>query len=259
MPQRWGRFVAIALAGMLAGTLGACAGSSVPGEEDDAGPGDAGQPDRSPQQDAPPFFQDTAPLPDGFVADDAGGLDGSATDAVAQHDAGQSDGGGTCYPEPDESAGGDTCPDAIDKGSLTDLQSSHLAITANLWPAGDVDWYKVTFIDSPDDNDACDKFNARIAFSPTGNPGGNYAFDVFLADCATPPVCATAGDSNTGITSFEWDDSGECPCMADPNATKEGGHVCVSHSMTLTIRVYRVAGSAVCENYELWLDNGDPV
>lgn len=255
LPPLRDRFVAVALVGLLGGALGACAASATVGEGEDGGLPDGGKPDRSAQQDAPPFFQDSAPRPDGYTEDGPPVDDGGAQhDATVQHDA-----GGTCYPEPDESLGGDTCADAIDKGSLPDNQSSHVSITANLWPAGDVDWYKVAFVDGPDDNSQCDKFNVRIAFTPTGNPGGNYAFDVFLADCLTPPVCGTEGDKNTGITEFKWDDSGECPCMADPAKTTATTHVCIDHSMTLTIRVYRVTGATACENYELSLDNGDPI
>jgi hypothetical protein len=172
-----------------------------------------------------------------------------------QQDAGGGD-GGTCYPEPDEASGGDTCTDAIDKGNLTDLASSHLVISGNLWPAGDVDWYKITFVDSPDDGQVCDKFNARIAFTATGNPGGRYAFDVLLGDCATPPRCDGVGDSNLATTELKWDDSGECPCNADPVNTIPNVKVCVDHSMVLKIRVFRVSGTPICENYELALDNG---
>ena len=39
---------------------------------------------------------------------------------------------------------------------------------AYLWPAGDVDWYKVIFLDTSDDVSLCDKFDARVNFTATG-------------------------------------------------------------------------------------------
>jgi hypothetical protein len=252
-----------------------CASSATVDNGDDAGvQADGGKTDRV-QQDAPPFDQDATPLPDGSeqddaaVQDDAGNGDGpqdaqhdaqqdaqqdAQHDTAVQQDATIPDGG--CTPEADEALGGDTCVAAIDKGSLSDLASSSLTITGNLWPAGDVDWYKVTFVDSPDDASACDKFNARIAFAANGNPGNRYAFDVLLGNCADSPVCGTAGDSNLATTEFKWDDSGECPCNADPVNTLPGIQVCVDHSMVLRIRVFRVSGSPICESYVLELRNG---
>jgi hypothetical protein len=239
---------------LLLGAALGCATSAAVGDDDDSSVADGGKPDRAQQEDAPPFNEDTGPLPDGFQ-DDGGPRDGPAPDGFVQQDAGGGD-GGTCTPEADEAVGGDTCVDAIDKGTLSDLTSSHVVVSGNLWPAGDVDWYKITFVDSPDDAQACDKFNARIAFTANGNPGGRYAFDVLLGDCVTAPVCGTAGDSNLATTEFKWDDSGECPCNADPVNTIPNVKVCVDHSMVLKIRVFRVSGSPICETYELALDNG---
>jgi hypothetical protein len=236
------------LAGLLLPVTFGCATSAAVGGDDDGSGSDGGKRDGGTQRDAADDAwsgnQDTAPY------------DGPASfDGPAPQDGGSGD-GGTCTPEADESKGGNTCSDAIDKGSLSDLASSHLAISGNLWPANDVDWYKITFVDSPDDGQTCDKFNARIAFTATGNPGNRYAFDVMLGDCTTAPVCGTTGDSNLATTEFKWDDSGECPCSADPVNTLPNVKVCVDHSMVLKIRVFRVSGSPICENYELALDNG---
>ena len=252
------------LLGLLVAVALGCATSATVGNDGDSGvTADGGNSDRAAQKDAPPFDQDTAPVQDdAAIQDDAsepddGPQDGphdGQHDAAVQQDATIPDGG--CTPEPDEALGGDTCVAAIDKGSLSDLSSSHLVISGNLWPAGDVDWYKITFVDSPDDNGADDKFNARIAFTATGNPGNRYAFDVLLGNCADAPVCGTAGDSNLATTEFHWDDSGEHHCNADPVNTLPGYQVCVDHSMVLRIRVFRVSGTPICENYELALDNG---
>jgi hypothetical protein len=175
----------------------------------------------------------------------------------AQRDAQIPDGG--CLPEADESTGGDTCLDAVDKGSISDSTSTSFLISGNLWPAGDVDWYKITFVDSPDDNGAADAFNAKIAFTATGNPGNAYAFDVLLDNCTTAPTCGTSGDSNLATTEFKWDARNENPCRADPVNTRPGYQVCVDNSMILRIRVFRVSGSPVCENYELKVENGGAI
>jgi hypothetical protein len=217
------------------------------GGDDAAGQEDAGAPDA--RADAPG---------DAALAQDGGQLDGGQPDAPPpQTDGGcvPGDGGGTCFPEPDESAGGNSCAAAIDKGTLSDVASAHLSIVGNIWPDCDVDWYKVHFEDSPDDAGGCDKFNVRIGFAQ--NPGTRYRFDVVLDDCAAVPTCTTG--VTTGLTSFTWDDSGECPCVAvttDPPNTTDGVHICTDHSVTLRVRVYRASGAAVCENYELTLDNG---
>lgn len=245
------------MAAALLAVAGGCASSDPAGGDGDAAALDGGQADLGVQQDAPPFFQDTAPRPDGYQED--GGQDDAAVvgDGGAQLDGGTTSlDAGTCYPETDEALGGDTCADAVDKGTVSDLTSNHVLLTGNLWPGGDVDWYTITFVDSPDDAQACDKFKAKLSFTANGNPGGVFAFDVLLGDCQTSPVCGTAGDKNTGITVFEWDDSGECPCNADPVNTIPDVQVCVDHSMVLKVRVFRVSGSPACVNYELALDNG---
>jgi hypothetical protein len=244
------------LAGLLLAGGGGCATSAAVGGDDAATIPDGGKVDRAvEQQDAPPFFQDTAPLPDGYQ-DDAAPSDAVAGDGTVKQDAATTLDGGTCYPEADEAVGGDDCLNAVDKGSVSDVASARVLVSGNLWPGGDVDWYKVTFVDSPDDGQAQDKFNARITFTADGNPGGVFAFDVLLGDCTTAPACGTAGDKNTGITVFEWSDSGENPCNADPVNTLPGVNVCVDHTMVLKLRVFRVSGSPSCAGYELSLDNG---
>src|SRR5512138_3494708 len=123
MDRKRARLVPGLLAGLLAAGLLGCA-ASAPSDDGDAAPAvDGGKTDRGPQRDAPPFIQDTAPLPDGPEGD-AASDDAGAADGAAQQDAAGD--GGTCTPEADEALGGDTCADAIDKGSLADNTSSHL-------------------------------------------------------------------------------------------------------------------------------------
>jgi hypothetical protein len=209
-----------------------CAGATVGGGGSEAGTGDGGPAQADAQRDG---------QKDGPPQDDAGG----------------GDDGGSCTVDDDEGFGNNDCAAAIDKGSLTDASSSHLSIIANLWPAGDVDWYKVTFVDTADTAGVCDPFAIRIAFAQ--NPGNNYLFDVSADDCTSAPTCST-GEVATGLTTFDYNDKGACPCVAggaDPPATDATTHLCIDHTMTLRIRVYRVVGApVVCESYELSIDNG---
>ena len=227
--------------------LGTACPSGV-GEASDAGP-DVAQQDRPQQQDAPPFFEDAS-----------GGEGGSGGDGPSVGD------GGPCYPEPDESSGGDTCADALDRGSLSFSASTHVTISGNLWPDGDEDWYKVAFVDSPTPAD-CGKFKARIAF--TQNPGDHFRFAPMLDSCTAVASCATvtAGDAGiietdggapaSGLTDFTLDGAPGCPCLPPGSTTTDHVHLCNDYSVTLRIRVFRAAGApVVCENYELSIDNG---
>lgn len=223
-------FKALGLGLLLVGA--ACASATVGGGDNEAGTGDGGPGQADAQRDG---------QKDGPPQDDAGG----------------GDDGGACTPDDDEGFGNDDCAAAVDKGSLTDASSSHLGIVANLWPAGDVDWYKVSFEDTPDTAGVCDPFSIRISFAQ--NPGDAYLFDVVADDCTAAPTCAT-GELATGLTTFDYNDKSACPCVAggaDPPATDANTHICVDHSMVLRIRVYRVVGAPVaCESYELSIDNG---
>jgi hypothetical protein len=222
---------------------------------------DAPQQDRPPQEDAPPFYQDAGP------GDDAAAGDGGATgDGGEPTDSGPGpDGGGPCYPEPDESTGGDTCAEALDRGALQLTTSTHVTVSGNLWPAADVDWYKVQFVDSPAPAD-CGKFKARIAF--TQNPSDHFRFDVLLDNCTVQATCLSysaadggvapdGGVAATGLTSFSLDGVGACPCVAAGTPTTDNVFICQDYSVTVRIRVFRKEGAPVlCENYELSLDNG---
>jgi hypothetical protein len=211
-----------------------------------------GQSDRPVQQDAPSFFDD-AGGDGGGGGNDGGGNDG---------------GGGSCYPEPDESVGGDTCAEALDRGSLSFSASNHVTVSGNLWPEGDVDWYKVAFVDAPTPAN-CGMFKAKISFSQ--NPNDHFRFDVMLDNCTSQATCltvtmpdgGTAADGGVptgGLTSYTLDGLPACPCVAPggpPSPTADNVFLCNDYSVTLRIRVFRTTGApAVCENYELSIDNG---
>ena len=220
-------------------------------EASDAGP-DVGQQDRAVQQDAPPFTGDSAPTEGG-----AGG-DGPVTPD-----------GGPCYPEPDESQGGDTCADALDRGSLSFSATTHLAISGNLWPDGDEDWYKVAFVDAPTAAN-CGKFKAHITF--TQNPGDHFRFEPKLDSCNADATCqsASVGDAGVppndagvvpmptgGLTDFTLNGVPGCPCVPSGTTTTDNVHVCNDYSVSLRIRIFRATGApVVCENYELSIDAG---
>jgi hypothetical protein len=224
---------ALGLAALLA--CASCAGATVEGGGDEGGVDDGGPGQTDAQRDAQRDGQKDGPLQD---------------DAATQDDA------GSCTPDDDEGFGNNDCAAAVSKGELTDATSSHLSIVANLWPAGDVDWYKVSFKDTADTAGVCDPFNVRISFAQ--NPNDSYLFDVLADDCTTAATCAT-GERNTALTTFDFNDKFACPCVpaATPSATDANTHICVDHSMVLRIRVYRVIGAPVaCESYELSIDNG---
>ena len=191
---------------------------------------------------------------DGATAGDARAQSDGKKDGLAG-DGGQLD-GGECMPDNEEGFGNNTCADAVTEGNLSDAASSHLSVLANLWPDGDEDWYRVAFVDTADTPGICDKLNIRIAFAQ--NPGDRYNFDVMLDNCTDPPSCAD-GEQAVGLTTFSYTDDFACPCVAaaDPPNTTDTTHICIDHSVTLRIRVYRVIGApVVCESYELSLDNG---
>jgi hypothetical protein len=221
----------------------ACASASVGTGDGDAGVGDDGATvgDGKVQTDAQRDGQKDGPLQDDAAVQE---------DALVQQDA------LACVVDGYEGFGNNNCVEAVTKGNLSDSAPSHVSIVANLWPAGDVDWYRVAFVDTPETAGVCDKLNIRIAFAQ--NPGDRYLFDVSADNCTETPTCGT-GEQPTGLTTFSYSDDFACPCVepANPPATTDTTHICVDHSMVLRIRVYRVVGAPVlCENYELSIDNG---
>lgn len=251
------RMLAVGGLGLLL-LLGTGCPSGITEDADDAGV-DVAQQDRGQQQDAPPFFEDAN-------AEDGGTPDGTTPgDGPVQSDGTTGD-GGPCYPEPDETTGGDTCADALDRGTVDFTTTTHVTVSGNLWPAADVDWYKVIF---KDDMSAanCGKFKARISFSQ--NPGDHFRFDVLSSDCTSQATCqtVTAGDAGVdldggmptgGLTNYSLDGLPACPCAvaATPSPTSDTVKLCNDYSVELRVRVFRKTGAPiVCENYELSIDN----
>jgi hypothetical protein len=220
----------------------ACASATVGTDDDDGGTGDAASAgDGKAQADAQLDGQRDGPLQD---------------DAAGQHDALLQEDALACVVDDNEGFGNNNCVEAVDQGTLVDSTPSHKSIVGNLWPAGDVDWYRVAFTDTPEAAGVCDKLNIRVAFAQ--NPGDRYRFDVTADNCTETPTCGT-GEQSTGLTTFSYTDDAACPCVeqATPSPTTNATHVCVDHSMVLRIRVYRVTGAIVmCEDYELAVDNG---
>lgn len=230
-----GRAVIGALGLALLLVIAGCASAEVTSGEGDGGAGGDAAGDGKAQADAQRDGQRDGPLQD---------------DAAVQDDA------PSCTADQYEGFGNNVCAEAVDKGSSTDASSSHLSVVANLWPAGDVDWYRVSFVDTPEAAGVCDKLNIRIRFAQ--NPSNRYRFDVAADDCTGAPTCGQ-GEQATALTEFTYTDDFACPCVeaATPSATTDTTHLCVDHSMALRVRVYRVVGAPVeCEDYELSLDNG---
>lgn len=129
---------------------------------------------------------------------------------------------GSCPADPDcpqavEESSGQTCDTGVDLGVLAD-DGANVAVTGNITPAGDEDWYTFTAEDGPDDED-CDTFHVSVRFKE--NPKGQFVLDVFADGCSwTEQVCnqvdrfdwfvdfSAASDAGTA-------GKGECPCSED--------------------------------------------
>ncbi len=112
-------------------------------------------------------------------------------------------------------------------------------------PTGDEDWYVITFTDLPDSNE--DDFNAHLWFD---GGAGDFRMDIYSA-CGGSVLTCGAGGNSQGITEFSFNAFGEIStdCAQDNS--------CIDHSLTLYIRVYRVASAVpLCEAYTLMAQNG---
>lgn len=151
--------------------------------------------------------------------------------------------------EPD---GGETCDTAIDIGSISDAGES-LTADGNILPVDDVDWFRFTATDTPDTS--CDDFYVDIRFEE--NPGDQFAFEVFVGDCATL-LCggdvlfsyATDFNDTTGP-----EIRGECPCTTENTA---GRNLCSDTTRPFFVKVRRLSTSSggSCDGYRLAISNG---
>jgi hypothetical protein len=131
-------------------------------------------------------------------------------------------------------------------------EGGRVAVTGNLVPEGDEDWYQVTGVDdvqSDEAIDGCDNYDLRVRF--TAQPLG-VVFDV-LTDSCTDVGCQQE-NLYQRRTNGRWGANGECPCTMINTA---GQNLCTRQDHTLYIRVYRLAGFQVTsESYTVEIVNG---
>jgi hypothetical protein len=150
-----------------------------------------------------------------------------------------------------EPPGGDTCDTAIDLGSVSDTGES-LEASGTVIPVDDADWYRFGAADTQPAG--CDRFYVDIRFAE--NPDDQFAFEVFVGDCATS-LCR--GDVLfTYATDFSTTGSeilGECPCST---TVQPSLNLCEDSSKTFFVKVRRasVTSGGSCAGYRLVISNG---
>ena len=151
-----------------------------------------------------------------------------------------------------EPAGGESCDTAIDLGTIDDSGES-LTAEGSIVPADDQDWFRFTATDTQPAG--CDRFYVDVRFAE--NPEEQFAFEVFVGDCATN-MCA--GDvlfsyATDFIDTTGPEIRGECPCATTNTA---GKNTCMDSSQTFYVRVRRVSVSSggTCDGYSLIITNG---
>ncbi len=145
-------------------------------------------------------------------------------------------------------------PDNVEGGSM-------VTVEGNLWPPGDVDWYKVAAIDdlAEDLQDACDSFHFAARFEQ--NPG-NFVLDVYVNGCSAEAAECRETDSFDHYYDYSeirgGQPVGQCPCRGqDEESSTEGVSICTDDTKTFYIKVYAGPSSTeTCENYRLRFSNG---
>ena len=165
-----------------------------------------------------------------------------------------------CEAEEDlyEAFGGDSCLAPVDAfGNLTDNPSSVLSVSGNVVPLYDEDWYLFHAVDLPDVDGDCDPFDVAVFFS--SNPDDRFRFEVYHPSCNgfdwTHPETGQYTACGTNLTSFDWEVTGECPCVNDPAPT-EGYSECTDNSFDFLLRVYQVSGPDDDSSYTVSITNG---
>ncbi len=160
----------------------------------------------------------------------------------------------TCSPDPHEISGGNTCADAEPLGDLADGGDQQV-ITGNLYPAGDMDCFWFTAVDSEDAE--CDSFHVDLRFNE--NPGDQFTLEVFRGTCEAPE-CATTPYTHyswaTDFVSGEGESTrGECPCR--PEGTEGDAQFCTDNTAVYRFCVVRASGDVgECGWYEIEISNG---
>jgi hypothetical protein len=155
--------------------------------------------------------------------------------------------------------GPNTCALATDLGNLPDSPYSVQTVTGKVWPAGDEDWFMITGVDDPveDQLDSCDSFHFKVVFSH--NPGDGLLIDVYSEGCDAANLDCGGDVEYEHTYDFQEDVggqiTGQCPCST---TSVEGINDCTAEDKVFYIRVYGLSGAESCEEYELTISNGTP-
>jgi hypothetical protein len=123
-----------------------------------------------------------------------------------------------CQADANEALGGQSCNTAIDLGTITDAPGLvSPAVTGNLAPANDEDWYQVNVVDTQPAGG--DTFNFVVKFLNGQNAGGTAQIDVFRGSCSSQ-ICS-GGQETEWATNFSATSAGvskgENPCSTVQN------------------------------------------
>lgn len=164
-----------------------------------------------------------------------------------------------CIVDEYEEQGGNTCPDAIDIGELTDSLGESVTVEGSVFPAGDADCYMINAIDHGDGDEAgCNTFNFDIQF--TLNPDDELALEVYRGSCEARECSSIEVNHYTWNVDFFTGDTtkdflGECPC--DVKASTENIQICSDNSAVFRFCVVRASGDpSGCTNYRIEISNG---
>ncbi|MBN2495269.1 MAG: putative metal-binding motif-containing protein [Deltaproteobacteria bacterium] len=150
-----------------------------------------------------------------------------------------------------------TCVLAEDLGGLPD-NGSQIHIEGNLWPQGDVDWYKVTASDNLEEDmeDLCDQFHFRLRFD--SNPD-DLLVDIYVDGCDGADVDCRDDNEYDYAYDDRWLTAGQPPrgqCPCDPNDVQDY-NICTKEDRVFYIRIHARDGQVTtCQNYRLTLSNG---
>ncbi len=180
---------------------------------------------------------------------------------------GEADNGCECLVDSSDSGGvGNSCGNSVQTNPpiLIDNNHQYALVSGNIAPLTDADWFQFQAQDGPESGpNYCDEFFVSVQF--TNNPDAEFAFDIYLNDCAEM-VCT--GETNYNFATDDKfppvtaDDKawgrGHCPCKPTAQSVT-GFNNCETQNLTFFVKVYRAlsAGqSPTCSTYELEVSNG---
>jgi hypothetical protein len=164
-----------------------------------------------------------------------------------------------CLGAPSPATAGESCPNAIDLGTLTDGNLDLLTLDGNSPEAARDTWLLFTAADDADTSG--DEFHVDVRFSD--NPGGAFAMSVYRNGCpgTGEELAVDELDSFDWYTDFPFTSvgctgiapCGQGNCSSVPSTTT---NLCTDNTATFYVKIRRLDGAASCELYTLELSNG---